>query len=309
VHIPDGFLSAPVVVSSWGLTAGGVGIALKRVGQDLGERQVPVMGALAACIFAGQMLNFPIGGGTSGHLMGAALATIVLGPWAAMLVLTCVVGVQALVFQDGGLLALGANVLNMGLIGVLVAHAAYRSVRRLLGTGRPGVLIGGFLAGWLSIVVAALAVAFQLALSGTAPANVVLPAMGVVHAVIGIAEGLITVGALAAILAARADLLAEGGPAAPGPAVAIGGLGIALALLLAAPLASADPDGLEYVAEQLGFLAAAQDSLYALIPDYRFPGLADEGLATILAGFLGVVIVFAASIVVGRVRARRSAAR
>src|SRR4030067_2784256 len=115
-HIPDGFLSVSVSVFLWIVSIVVVGYALKRVGRDLGERQVPMMGVLAAAIFAGQMLNFAVAGGTSGHLMGAALATILLGPWSAALVLTCVMAVQALIFQDGGLLALGANIFNMAVI-------------------------------------------------------------------------------------------------------------------------------------------------------------------------------------------------
>src|SRR5512143_383558 len=124
MHIPDGFLSITVSVVLWVATIVVVAYALKRVNKDLGERQVPLMGVLAAAIFAGQMLNFSVAGGTSGHLMGAAIATILLGPWAAVLVLTCVVSIQALIFQDGGLLALGANIFNMGVIGVMVAYFA-----------------------------------------------------------------------------------------------------------------------------------------------------------------------------------------
>ena len=130
MHIPDGFLSVAVSIVFWVVSLIVVGYALKRVNRDLGERQVPLMGVLAACIFAGQMLNFSVTGGTSGHLLGAAIATILLGPWAAILVLTCVVGIQALIFQDGGLLALGANIFNMGVIGVTVAYFVYRTIQR-----------------------------------------------------------------------------------------------------------------------------------------------------------------------------------
>ena len=115
MHIPDGFLSVQVSMLIWLVAIIVVGYALKRVGADLGERQVPLMGVLAAAIFAGQMLNFAVAGGTSGHLIGAAIATILLGPWAAMLVFTCVISIQALIFQDGGLLVLGANIVNMAI--------------------------------------------------------------------------------------------------------------------------------------------------------------------------------------------------
>ena len=130
MHIPDGFLSVPVAIVMWLISIVVIAVALKRVSRDLDERQVPLMGVLAACIFAGQMLNFAVAGGTSGHLLGAALAAILLGPWAAVLVLTTVVGVQALIFQDGGLLALGANIFNMAMSACSWRHFAYRTVQR-----------------------------------------------------------------------------------------------------------------------------------------------------------------------------------
>ncbi|MDP3184947.1 MAG: energy-coupling factor ABC transporter permease, partial [Anaerolineales bacterium] len=171
MHIPDGFLSTLVSVVFWVVSVIAVAYALRRVGKDLGERQVPLMGVLAAAIFAGQMLNFTVAGGTSGHLLGAALATILLGPWAAVIVLTTVVGIQALIFQDGGLLALGANLFNMAVVGVTVAYFVYTSVQKLA-RGKPwGIFAGGFAAAWLSVVIASLACALQLALSGTSPAN------------------------------------------------------------------------------------------------------------------------------------------
>src|SRR5512135_1706200 len=175
MHIPDGFLSAPVAIVFWIVSLMVVSYALKRVNHGLAERQVPMMGVLAACNFAGQMLNFAVTGGTSGHLVGATIATILLGPWAAMIVLTCVVGVQALIFQDGGLLALGANIFNMAVVGVTVAYFTYRTAQKLAGGRSWGVFAGGFTAGWLSVFIAALACALQLALSGTSPANLAIP--------------------------------------------------------------------------------------------------------------------------------------
>jgi cobalt/nickel transport system permease protein len=310
MHIPDGFLSIFVSLILWLLSSAVIAYALKRVGQDLGERQVPMMGVLAAAIFAGQMLNFTVAGGTSGHLMGAALATILLGPWAAILVMTCVVGIQALVFQDGGLVVLGANIFNMGLVGVAVSYMAYRTVQRLAG-GKPwGIFGGGFIAAWLSIEVAALGVALQLALSGVSPANLAIPAMGGIHAIIGIGEGLITVGALAFLYSTRRDLVSAEAKAQPAGAIVWGvGLLIALGLAIASPLASAHPDGLEWVAEQNGFLDFAQGPLYNLIPDYLFPGISNEALATILAGMAGVLIVFGVALGVAYTRrSRRSPA-
>jgi cobalt/nickel transport system permease protein len=306
MHVPDGFLSVVVALALWAVAAAAVGYALKRAGEELGERQVPLMGVLAACIFAGQMLNFAVAGGTSGHLLGAALATILLGPWAAILVLTTVVGIQALIFQDGGLLALGANIANMAVAGVAVAYMVHRSVARLARGRRWGLFAGGFAAAWLSIVAVALGVALQLALSGTAPANLALPAMAGVHALIGVGEGLITVGALAFLYSARRDLIP--GAAAPRPgsrAVWAGGLLIALALAVASPLAARQPDGLERVAQELGFLDAARGPSYRLIPDYLVPGIPSEALATILAGVVGTLLVLGVALAAARSRGKR----
>ncbi len=309
MHVPDGFLSVVVSIVLWVVSVALVAVALGRASREMGERKAPLMGVLAAAIFAGQMLNFSVTGGTSGHLLGAALATILLGPWSALLVMTAVVGVQALIFQDGGLLALGANIFNMAVIGVAVAYFTYRTVQRLAAGRRWGIFAGGFAAGWLSIFVASLAAALQLALSGTSPANVAVPAMGAIHALIGIGEGLITVGALAFLYAARRDLVVAGGaPATGGRAVWIGGLVLALALTVLAPLASAHPDGLEWVAEQRGFLDRAQGSLYSIIPDYVFPGIANEAIATIVAGIVGTLLVFGVALAVAYTRRRRSAA-
>lgn len=308
MHIPDGFLSVSVSLALWVVSAITIFYALRRVSQDLGERQVPLMGVLAAAIFAGQMLNFTVAGGTSGHLMGAAIATILLGPWAAILVMTTVVSVQALIFQDGGLLALGANIFNMGIIGVAVSYMVYRSFQKMSKGARWGIFAGGFLAAWLSIEIAALAVGIQLALSATSPADIAIPAMAGIHALIGIGEGLITSGALAFIYSARRDLLGEGAPGARGgAAVWVAGLVIAVVLAIVSPLASTHPDGLEWVAEQKGFLDTAQGPLYEIIPDYVFPGISNEAVATILAGILGVMIVFALALAVAYSRRQRGA--
>jgi cobalt/nickel transport system permease protein len=307
MHIPDGFLSVIVSVLLWIVSIAALAYALKRVNQDLGERQVPLMGVLAAAIFAGQMLNFTVAGGTSGHLMGAAIATILLGPWAAVLVMTTVVGVQALVFQDGGLLALGANIFNMAVVGVAVSYFVYQTVYRLSRGQRWGIFVGGLLAAWTSIVVAALATGLELAISGTSPANIAIPAMGGIHAIIGIGEGLITLGALAFIYATRPDLLGAGQKkVAGGKTLWVVGLVIAVALAIASPLASSHPDGLEWVAEQKGFLDTARGPLFQIIPDYVLPGVTNEALATILAGILGILIVFGMALAVAYTRRNRS---
>jgi cobalt/nickel transport system permease protein len=208
MHIPDGFVSTGTAAATWLASAGSIGYAVRRVNQELNERQVPLMGVTAAFIFAAQMMNFTVAGGTSGHLLGGALAAILLGPWAGMLVLTSVLVVQALLFQDGGLLALGANVLNMAVVGVLIGWVVYMTLRRLLGDRTWATMVSGFAAAWLSVFVASLVAAAELAVSGTSPWAVVLPAMGLVHVLIGVGEGLITVGVLAFLQVARPDLLA-----------------------------------------------------------------------------------------------------
>jgi cobalt/nickel transport system permease protein len=310
LHIPDGFLSVIVSLLLWAVSLVALGYALKRVNEDLGERQVPLMGVLAAAIFAGQMLNFTVVGGTSGHLLGATLATALLGPWPAIVVMTCVVSVQALIFQDGGLLALGANIFNMAVVGVAVSYFAFQTLQKLVGGRSWGLFAAGFGAAWLAVVVAALATALELAVSGTSPANVSIPAMGIVHMLIGAGEGLITVGALAFLRAARPDLLRRGAVAGAtaGRVVWVVGLVIALALAVLSPLASSYPDGLEWVAEQQGFIDRAQSPLYEIIPDYAFPGVSDPAIATIVAGLLGTTLVFVVALGIALSRRRRDRA-
>lgn len=207
MHIPDGFLNVATVATTAALSAGGIGGAVRIVGKKLGEKQVPLMGILAAFIFAAQMLNFPVAGGTSGHVIGAALAAILLGPWAAVLIMSCVLIAQSLIFQDGGLLALGANIFNMGIVASFSAYYIYKLVTWLAGANRKGTLIGGFTAAWVSVFAASIFCAIELAVSGSSPFGVVLPAMAGVHALIGIGEGLITGAVLVLVLATRADLL------------------------------------------------------------------------------------------------------
>jgi len=309
MHIPDGFLSTPLSLMLWVVAIVAVGYALVRVNRTLDDRKVPLMGVMAAAIFAGQMLNFSVAGGTSGHLMGAALAAIVLGPWAGIVVMTCVVGTQALLFQDGGLLALGANIVNMGIVGVAVGYAAFLTMRRLVGERDWSLFAAGFVAAWLSVVIASLAAALELALSGTSPANIAVPAMGSIHMLIGIGEGLITVGGLVLLYAARRDLLAVGRvQAAGGRALWVGGLALATLLAVLSPLASANPDGLEWVAEQQGFERFAQDAPYQILPDYVFPGISNDRVGTIMAGIVGLIIVSAVTWSVTAARRRRESA-
>jgi cobalt/nickel transport system permease protein len=307
MHIPDGFLSVQVSIIFWIITIIVIGYALKRVSADLGEKQVPLMGVLAAAIFAGQMLNFTVAGGTSGHLIGAALATILLGPWAAMVTLTCVITVQALIFQDGGLLVLGTNIFNMAIVAVTVSYMVYITVRRLIGSRSWSLYVAGFAAAWTSVVVAALGTALELAFSGTSPANIAIPAMGAVHALIGIGEGLITVGALVFLHASRADLIkTDKIQPKMGRLVWVVGLLLALLLAIASPLASKHPDGLMRVAIQYGFINHEQNPLFSIIPHYAIPGIGNESLATIMAAVVGVLIVFVVTLGVAYTRRRRS---
>src|SRR5687768_13554314 len=172
LHIPDGFLSTPVALVGWVLAVVLIAIALRQTRDQLGERQVPVLGVLAAFIFAAQAINFPVAGGTSGHLLGGTLAAVILGPWAAVLVMTAVISVQALLFQDGGLLVLGFNIINMGVLTAFTGHLVYQLLKRVLGQGRRSLLAAGAVGAWISVMLGALAAAVELAVSGTSPLGV-----------------------------------------------------------------------------------------------------------------------------------------
>jgi cobalt/nickel transport system permease protein len=218
LHAPDGFFSVPVALAMWVVAVVVIAISVRRVGDTFDERAIPLMGVTAAFIFAAQMINFPVVGGTSGHLLGAVLAAILLGPWAGTLVMASVIAVQSLVFQDGGLLAMGANIVNMGLVGTIGGYAIYRAVAQLLGGEAKGRLPASAVAAWAAVMLGAAAASLELAVSGTTTLAVVLPAMLGTHALIGIGEALITVGALALIQSARPDLLQLRGPRGPAPA-------------------------------------------------------------------------------------------
>jgi cobalt/nickel transport system permease protein len=213
MHIPDGFLD-PGVAAATGVMAGGaVAIGLRKAEATFDERRAPLLGVTAAFVFAAQMLNFPVAGGTSGHFLGAALAAILLGPWLACLVLAVALLVQAFLFADGGVSALGANVLNMGVVGALGAGLVMGVAMRVLPRTRRAFLGATAVASWLAVVAGAIACSFELALSGTVPLGTVLPAMLGVHVVIGLGEAAITVAALSALMATRPDLIAGWAPA------------------------------------------------------------------------------------------------
>ena len=311
MHIPDGFLDAKTLALTGALSAGGLAVAARQVNRTLPRNKVPLMGLGAAFVFAAQMLNFPVAGGTSGHLLGGVLAGVLLGPAAAAIVIACVLTVQALLFSDGGVLALGANIFNMAFIGAVAGSAVYRAARRFL-PGLRGQITAVFFAAWLSTVLAAATCAGELAWSGTLPPGVVFPAMFTVHALIGIGEGLITALVILAIARTRPELLeAEPAPAGGGrTGLEFLAFGLVIALGLAifvSPYACAWPDGLDRVAQKFGFAGHAATLIRTWMPDYKMPGYSQTGLATALAGALGTLLMFALASVVGRVLVRREA--
>ena len=209
MHVPDGFLDAPTSAATAAVAAGGVALALRGARRELDERAAPLAGLTAAFVFAVQMVNFPVGAGTSGHLMGGLLAAVLVGPWTAVLCMTVVLIVQALLFADGGLTALGTNVTLLGLVAVVVGWGAFRLLTRLLPTSRGGVLTAAGVGAFLSVPVAALVFVGLFAVGGVAdvPVGAVAAAMGGVHVLIGLGEAAITVAVVGAVLAVRPDLV------------------------------------------------------------------------------------------------------
>ncbi|MFZ5880587.1 MAG: energy-coupling factor ABC transporter permease [Chloroflexota bacterium] len=304
LHIPDGFLSVVIALVFWAITAITVGLAISKTNKSLGEKQVPLMGIMAAFIFAAQMLNFPVMGGTSGHFLGGVLAAIVLGPWASVLVMTAVIALQGLLFQDGGLLAMGANIFNMGLLTAMIGYGLYRSVLNQ-SKGIRLAVAGG--AAWLAVVAAALMTSLQLWLSGAAQLQIVIPAMLGVHVLIGIGEAVVTVAALAFIEQTRPDLLGQKSTAEKGGVGwVVAGVIVSLLAVLLSPLASADPDGLERVAEDMGFLQLGQSAPYQILPDYTIPFLGETALSTIVAGAVGALVLLGLMIVLGTMLRRKA---
>ncbi|MGY1621632.1 energy-coupling factor ABC transporter permease [Geodermatophilus sp. SYSU D00965] len=231
MHVPDGFLDAPTSVATGVVAAGGVAVALRGARRELDERTAPLAGLTAAFVFAVQMMNFPVGAGTSGHLIGGALTAVLVGPWTAVLCMTVVLLVQAVLFADGGLTALGTNTTLMGLVAVGVAYGAFRLLSAVLPRTRTGVLTAAGVGAFLSVPAAALAFVALFAVGGVAdvPVGTVAATMGGVHLIIGIGEALITVAVLTAVLAVRPDLvwgarsLRAATPLAPRPTTPTGG--------------------------------------------------------------------------------------
>ncbi len=308
MHIPDGFLNGATSAGTAVLAAGGLGHSIKRAGAYLQDKRIALTGLVAAFIFALQMLNFPVAAGTSGHLLGGALAVILVGPWLGITAVSVVVIVQALIFADGGVSALGANVLNMAIITGIVGWVVFRLLVKALPKSWTGVLVSTFTAALVSVVASSIAFVVEYAIGGRGNADVstVFTAMVGVHFLIGIGEGLISAATVAAVGASRPELIAGledldmtgkeektlrsgvGGFALAGLAVA------ALLVLVVAPLASGDPDGLERVAMDQGFSESAEDHAIADSPlaDYGVSGVESESTGTRVAGLVGVLITF-----------------
>lgn len=220
MHIPDGFLDAPTSIGTAVVATAGVAAALRGARRDLDDRTTPIAGLVAVFIFAAQMINFPVGAGTSGHLLGGTLAAVLAGPWLATLALTVVLLIQAFLFADGGITALGSNVLLMGLVGVWVGWFVFRGVLQLLPRRLSSVSLASAAGAYLSVVTAAAAFVGLFALGGQAPVplGAVLTAMLSWHALIGLGEALITSLVVGSVVAVRADLvvgargLRTGGP-------------------------------------------------------------------------------------------------
>jgi cobalt/nickel transport system permease protein len=303
MHIPNGFLTDPVCTVSTLASAGVIGYGFSRIREVDNSRSAALMAATGAGIFAAQMVNFPVDGGTSGHVIGAALAAIALGPWRGMLAMAVVLAIQCLVFGDGGLRVLGANMLNMAVVATLVSWGIYQfTTRRVAGT--PGKLLGAGAAAFGSVLAAASLCAAELAISGTyAPADV-FSAMLSVHLMIALCEAIITTTVVAAAIALAAErrLASPRGVMIVGLAVAIGVAG------LLAPLASSYPDGLERVASDLNFAGLATSS-FAIVPEYEAPGIAWPAAAVAIAGIIGVMLVFASSYTLGRTAGARVSKR
>lgn len=209
MHIPDGFIDIPTSATVGAIALAGIAVALKKARTELDDKTAPMAGLTAVFIFAVQMLNFPVAAGTSGHLLGGALATVLVGPYAASLAVTVVLGVQALLFADGGLTALGLNIFNLSIVAVVVSHFAFKAVKKILPNQKSSIPLAAAIAAFISVPVSAISFALQYGVggTGTAPFSTVFAAMVSTHLLIGVGEALITMFTVSAILASRSDLV------------------------------------------------------------------------------------------------------
>jgi cobalt/nickel transport system permease protein len=305
MHLPDGYLDAKTTLLSTAAAAAGVSIALRQIRGSLKPRQMPMLGLAAAFVFAAQMLNFPVAGGTSGHLVGGVLTAVLLGPSAAVVVISCVLIVQCLMFSDGGLLALGANVFNMGIVSVCGGYFIFRLVKKLIRMEevRATVFAAAF-AAWCGTVLASISCAGQMAFAGTVPWGLVFPAMANVHMLIGIGEGLATGLIVLAVLRRRPELVTGIGPTEEPVGLGFAAYGLVVCAGLAvfvAPFACPWPDGLERVAESLGFEHRASiPGPQSPLAEYRLPWVGSATLATGVAGLIGTLAAFVAAYALAR---------
>lgn len=324
MHAPDGFLEPAVALATAVITLVIMGLAFRQASRELGDRQVPLAGIAAAFIFAAQMFNFPVASGTTGHLLGGALAAILLGPWVGSLVVAVVVVVQALLFADGGVTALGYNVLNMAIVPAFGGWAIFRLLRRVLPESSGGVVGAMAIASGLTVVLASIAFSIEWLFGATAPVpfDTVFAAMVGVHTLIGVGEAVISAMVVAAVLAARPDLVAgardlevsvlAGRPRVGARTFLIGGVVVAaFCAMVVSQFAASDPDGLEKVASDKGFIDSARDhdlgdSVFA---DYATRGIDNPELSLAIAGITGVAVtlIVGSGLVVATRQLRRPA--
>jgi len=292
MHIPDGFLSTPVWVAFDLAAVPVVGILARRAQRDMEERSIPLMGVMGAFIFAAQMINFPVGPGTSGHLVGGTLLAITLGPSAAAIVMTAILAIQALVFQDGGILALGANVFNMAIAGVLAGYLPYRLLRN-----SAGIFIGGV----LSVLVSAGFALAQLSVSGIPFPPRVLAITLSFFAVGAILEGAITLAAIRAVERLNPAWI-RGAKEPAGRALIVVGMAAVILAVAGILIASTHPDGIEILAR-----SHSPAWLHAPLADYQAHGIATPWLRKSVAGLAGLILIYAACLAAGRWIRQRNA--
>jgi cobalt/nickel transport system permease protein len=208
MHIPDGFIDAGTSLGVGVISAGGLSVSVKQAAKQLDDRHIPMAGLVAAFVFAGQMLNFPVAAGTSGHLIGGVLAAVLVGPWAGAIAVAVVLAVQTL-FADGGITALGLNVLNMALVTALGGYVVFLLVRKFGSRSHLGVVVAAGIAAGVSVVMSAAAFVIEYAIGGTGTASTgtVAAAMLGVHSLVAVGEGILTASTIGAVLAVRPDLV------------------------------------------------------------------------------------------------------
>ena len=319
MHVQDGFLSPEVCAATSAVAAVAVGYSIYKLRDGISDRVVPLTGMTAAMIFAGQMVNFPIGLPVSGHLIGGVLAGMLLGPWAGCLAVTMVLVVQRFLFSDGGLFALGANVLHMAVIGSIGGYAIVSIVRRFFKKPNVGAIVGSVVAAWVTVVAASALLCLEFRLSYPAGAydfRNIFALMVSIHSLIGVGEALITAAVVSYVLAQRPDLILSQTDWSGQPVMAgigrVTAAGVVFALCIGAflaPFKSNLEDGLEYVSKVHGF--SELPHAWSLFGDYEaIPILSNQwqGLSVSVAGILGTLSVFLLALAFGRAVSPRSKA-